>query len=78
MNLNSFEFLFRNILSLKPEFLPEMEKAMSLLAFDVNSDSPIKDLLDHSQRQKTASELNAAILTAQSQEKGKSQLNIFH
>lgn len=43
---------------------------MALLAFEAPADSPLADLLDMSQRQKTASELNAAILEAQSQEKG--------
>lgn len=41
---------------------------MALLAFDSRK-SPVGDLLDHSQRQKIASELNAAILTSQCQEK---------
>ncbi|KAH6561907.1 hypothetical protein BASA62_009527 [Batrachochytrium salamandrivorans] len=35
----------------------------------IRSHHPVGDLLDNSQRQKTASELNAAILTAQCQEK---------
>lgn len=52
-----------------PEFLEDLEKTMSLLAFEDPFTSPVSDLLDHSQRQKTASELNAAILTAQCQEK---------
>jgi hypothetical protein len=52
-----------------PEFLEELEKTMALLAFDPNAASPISFLLEHSQRQKTASELNAAILTSQCQEK---------
>ena len=47
---------------------------MALLAFDDTSKSPIGYLLDHVQRQKTASELNAAILTAQCQEKGRAQV----
>ena len=47
---------------------------MALLAFDaslkgLNDASPVADLLDNTQRQKTASELNAAILTAQCQDK---------
>lgn len=42
---------------------------MALLAFDELRASPVGELLDHCQRQKTASELNAAILTAQCQEK---------
>lgn len=41
---------------------------MALLAFDTRN-SPVGELLDHSQRQKIASELNAAILTSQCQEK---------
>ncbi|KAJ2997841.1 Glucose-induced degradation complex subunit [Globomyces sp. JEL0801] len=51
-----------------PEFLEELERTMALLAFDSRK-SPVSDLLDHSQRQKIASELNAAILTSQCQEK---------
>jgi glucose-induced degradation protein 8 len=42
---------------------------MALLAFEDSKLSPVGDLLDHTQRQKTASELNAAILSAQCQEK---------
>ncbi|KAJ1961044.1 hypothetical protein H4R35_007489 [Dimargaris xerosporica] len=51
-----------------PELLDELEKTMTLLAFDPSSQhhSPVSDLLDFSQRQKTASELNAAILAAKS------------
>ncbi|KAJ3209488.1 Glucose-induced degradation complex subunit [Clydaea vesicula] len=52
-----------------PEFLEELEKTMALLVFDQSLKSSVGNLLDHSQRQKTASELNAAILTAQCQEK---------
>eukprot|EP00761_Pharyngomonas_kirbyi_P013673 gb/GECH01013702.1/.p1 GENE.gb/GECH01013702.1/~~gb/GECH01013702.1/.p1 ORF type:complete len:226 (+),score=85.87 gb/GECH01013702.1/:1-678(+) len=51
-----------------PEFLEELEQTMALLAFEDMSSSPVKDLLDHSHRQKTASELNAAILASQCQE----------
>jgi hypothetical protein len=43
---------------------------MALFAFDNNNTSPVSDLLQFSHRQKTASELNAAILIAQSQDKG--------
>lgn len=39
-----------------------------MLAFESRK-SPVGDLLDHAQRQKIASELNAAILTSQCQEK---------
>src|SRR5437588_3414912 len=42
---------------------------MALLAFDDTTTSPVGDLLHPSQRLRTASELNAAILTSQSQEK---------
>ncbi|KAI8915886.1 CTLH/CRA C-terminal to lish motif domain-containing protein [Gorgonomyces haynaldii] len=52
-----------------PEFLVELERTMALLAFDDSRKSPVGDLLDHAQRQKIASELNAAILQAQSQDK---------
>ena len=47
---------------------------MALLAFDDSSKSPLASLLDNSQRQKTASELNAAILTSLAQEKGIQEL----
>eukprot|EP00741_Cyanophora_paradoxa_P009544 tig00001525_g9244.t1 len=42
---------------------------MGLLAFEDPTQSPLAELLDNSQRQKMASELNAAILTSQCQEK---------
>jgi len=50
-------------------FLEEVERTVALLAFEDPSTSPFGDILDISQRQKTASELNAAILTSQSHEK---------
>lgn len=49
--------------------MEELERTMALLAFDDTTVSPVGDLLHSSQRQRTASELNAAILTSQSQEK---------
>lgn len=52
-----------------PQFLTELERTMALLAFDDKSKCPVADLLQPAQRQKTASELNAAILTSQCQEK---------
>ncbi|KAG0737434.1 hypothetical protein G6F57_012748 [Rhizopus arrhizus] len=52
-----------------PEFLAELERTMALLAFQDTIDSPVGELLHPGQRQKTASELNAAILINQSQEK---------
>ncbi len=43
------------------------ERTMALLAFEDTRSSPVADLMDISQRQKTASELNAAILSSQCQ-----------
>lgn len=50
-------------------FLEELEKTVALLAFEDASTCPIKDLLEFSQRQKTAGELNSAILASQGKEK---------
>ena len=55
----------------KKLFLNEIEKTMSLLAFENTMDSPMNSLLDISHRHKTASELNSAILDSLSQEKCK-------
>lgn len=52
-----------------PHFLAELERTMALLAFEDTSKCPVADLLEPAQRQKTASELNAAILTSQCQDK---------
>eukprot|EP01137_Pigoraptor_chileana_P005688 Opistho-2@49086 len=52
-----------------PQFLEELERTMALLAFENQKACPVGHLLDASQRQKTASELNAAILTSQAQER---------
>mmetsp|Transcript_12756 Transcript_12756/g.35865 ORF Transcript_12756/g.35865 Transcript_12756/m.35865 type:complete len:231 (-) Transcript_12756:67-759(-) len=49
-------------------FLQELERTVALLAFDDAGSSPVGDLMDVAQRQKTASELNAAILCSQCQE----------
>ena len=52
---------------------------MALLAFEDARSSPVADLMDISQRQKTASELNAAILSSQCQVRlqcGRSQCNL--
>lgn len=51
-----------------PEFLGELERTVALLAFEDAKNSPVADLMDVAQRQKTASELNAAILSSQCQE----------
>lgn len=52
-----------------PECLAELERTMALLAFDSTPNPPpaIVDLLHPSQRMRTASELNAAILESFSQ-----------
>ena len=52
-----------------PEFLEELEKTMALLAFEDGLGSPFGYLLDHGQRQKTAGELNSALLMSQCVEK---------
>lgn len=46
-------------------YLEELERTVALLAFEDGASSPLGDLLATAQRQKTASELNAAILTSQ-------------
>ncbi|CAH9112024.1 unnamed protein product [Cuscuta europaea] len=50
-------------------FLEELERTVTLLAFEDVANCPLGDLLDISQRMRTASEVNAAILTSQSHEK---------
>ncbi|KAL8143904.1 hypothetical protein V2J09_016936 [Rumex salicifolius] len=50
-------------------FLEELEQTVALLAFDDAFKSPLCELLDISQRLKTATEINSAILTSQSHEK---------
>lgn len=50
-------------------FLKELERTMTLLAFDEPKDAPMGDLLSPEQREKTAGELNAAILSSQCQDK---------
>ena len=54
-----------------PEFLGELERTMSLLAFENATNAPpaIADLLSPAQRMKTAGEVNAAILDSLSQGK---------
>lgn len=51
-----------------PEFLEELEQTLALLAFDDMSASPFSGLLEHSQRLKVVSELNAAVLSSQDQD----------
>lgn len=45
-----------------PDVLTELEKTLALLAFENPENSPFGELLHISQRQKVASELNAAVL----------------
>lgn len=52
-----------------PAFLEDLERTVALLAFEDVSSSPVGYLMDIAQRQKTASELNAAILSSQCHEK---------
>ncbi|PRP85898.1 hypothetical protein PROFUN_06172 [Planoprotostelium fungivorum] len=52
-----------------PEFLEELEKTMALLAFDDHTSTPLSHLMSLRQRIKIASELNAAILLSQKQDK---------
>ncbi|OMO92395.1 Transposon, En/Spm-like protein [Corchorus capsularis] len=47
-------------------FLEELERTVALLAFEDASNCPVGELMDISQRLKTASEVNAAILSSQS------------
>ena len=54
--------------SLFPPLIHPPERTVALLAFQDTKASPVGDLLDVAQRQKTASELNAAILASQCQE----------
>lgn len=58
-------------------FLEELERTVALLAFEDISNCPVGDLLHMNQRVKTASEVNAAILTSQSHEKGKHPFHKF-
>ncbi|KAK9791866.1 hypothetical protein WJX73_010094 [Symbiochloris irregularis] len=51
-----------------PQFQAELERTVALLVFPDARDSPLGDLMELSQRQKVASELNAAILSSQGQE----------
>ncbi|CAM8905760.1 unnamed protein product [Rhodiola kirilowii] len=52
-----------------PNFLEELERTTALFVFDDIFNSPVKDLVDPAHRHKTASEVNAAILTSQNHEK---------
>lgn len=65
-----FDIYQMEIWFLQQSFLEELERTVALLAFEDVKNCPYGELLDVSQRLKTASEVNAAILTSQSHEKG--------
>ncbi|KAK1327098.1 hypothetical protein QJS10_CPA01g02322 [Acorus calamus] len=58
-----------NDLNLEQGFLEKLERMVALLAFEDVANCPVGELLEISQRLKTSSEVNAAILTSQSCEK---------
>ncbi|GER31638.1 LisH and RanBPM domains containing protein [Striga asiatica] len=58
-------------------FLEELERTIALLAFEDMTNCPVAELLDISQRLKTAREVNAAILISQSHEKDPKLLSLL-
>lgn len=52
-----------------PELLEELERAMALLAFDDPASSPLGELLSPAQRERTAAQLNTAVLSSTGQER---------
>lgn len=60
-----------------PELLDDLEQTMTLLLFDSNAPQSVAGLLDTNQRQKTASELNAAILASECQVQDPKLPNLF-
>ncbi|CAA0825120.1 LisH and RanBPM domains containing protein [Striga hermonthica] len=58
-------------------FLEELERTIALLAFEDMANCPVAELLDISQRLKTAREVNAAILISQSHEKDSKLLSLL-
>lgn len=67
-------FLCPSLVNFQPSFLEELEKTVTLLAFEDAEGSPLGYLMNASQRNKTASEINAAILESQNKQKGTSTL----
>lgn len=59
------------------EILVELERTLAMLAFDNPESSPFGDLLHPSQRQKVASELNAAILEEEMYESSPKLTNLL-
>lgn len=60
-----------------PVFLTELEKTMSLLVFENQAQSPVGHLLQQSQRQQLASEVNAAILASRWEDAQPKLVNIL-
>lgn len=54
------------------------ERTVALLAFEDARSCPVADLMDIAQRQKTASELNAAILASQCQVRWQAPAHLLH
>ncbi|ETN21117.1 hypothetical protein, variant 1 [Phytophthora nicotianae INRA-310] len=54
-----------------PQFLHEIERTMSVIAFKNPSESPLGHLLEQAQRRRVADEVNSAILRSQKQELGR-------
>jgi hypothetical protein len=54
-----------------------LERTLALLAFEKPQNSPFADLLDHTHRQKVASELNAAILKIEHDQHQQPRLRSF-
>lgn len=52
-----------------PEFLEELEETIALLAFNGLKDCPVNHLLEPIQKEKLATELNAAILSSQNHDR---------
>ena len=76
----ALDFLSKELANFGEEnqaYLDELEKTLVLLAFDDQTKSPMAHLLDMSQRQKTASELNAAILSNNTQDKDAKLPNVL-
>lgn len=55
---------------MQPQFLHEIERTMSVIAFKNPSESPLGHLLEQAQRRRVADEVNSAILRSQKQELG--------
>ncbi|TDH67166.1 hypothetical protein CCR75_000078 [Bremia lactucae] len=50
-----------------PQFLNEIERTMSMVAFKNPSDSPLRHMFEQCQRRRVANDLNSAILRSQNQ-----------